>query len=159
MIPWIIGNQHKLTPTSRATTTRPTMTFSRSPAWNMQGMTPSQNDTRTALMPMKKGLSWIMFTTIKMKALVPWVLKRSHTSTVKIVALLLNADERDDIRAAIMTAIIKPTNPIGSTFRTSLPKFKHKNWDKGIWHVTCSFIFSQASNWVAILIHWAFTAQ
>ena len=54
-------------------------------------------------------------------------LKRNHTSTVKMVALLLNADERDDIRAAIITAIIKPTNPIGSTFRTSLQKIKHKN--------------------------------
>ena len=47
-------------------------------------------------------------------------LKRSQTSTVKIVALLLNAEESDDIRAAIMTAIIRPTNPTGRTFRTSL---------------------------------------
>ena len=47
-------------------------------------------------------------------------LKRSHTSTVKMVALLLNAEESEDIRAAIMTAIIRPTIPIGRTFRTSL---------------------------------------
>ena len=47
-------------------------------------------------------------------------LKRSHTSTVKMVALLLNAEESEDIRAAIMTAIIRPTIPTGRTFRTSL---------------------------------------
>ena len=47
-------------------------------------------------------------------------LKRSQTSTVKMVALLLNAEESDDIRAAIMTAIIRPTIPTGRTFRTSL---------------------------------------
>ena len=47
-------------------------------------------------------------------------LKRSHTSTVKIVALLLKADESDDIKAAIITAIITPTNPMGRTFRTNL---------------------------------------
>lgn len=45
---------------------------------------------------------------------------RNHTSTVKMVPLLLNTDEREDIRAAIITAIIKPTNPVGSTLRTSL---------------------------------------
>ena len=48
------------------------------------------------------------------------VLKRSQTSTVKMVALLLNAEESDDMRAAIMTAIIRPTSPTGRTFRTSL---------------------------------------
>ena len=47
-------------------------------------------------------------------------LKRSQTSTVKMVALLLNAEESEDIRAAIMTAIIRPTIPIGRMFRTSL---------------------------------------
>ena len=51
---------------------------------------------------------------------------RNQTSTVKIVALLLNADESDDIRAAIITAIITPTNPTGSTFNTSLEKNKWK---------------------------------
>lgn len=45
-----------------------------------------------------------------------------HTSTVKIVALLLKADDKDDMRAAIMTAIIKPTRPVGRTFKTSLKK-------------------------------------
>lgn len=49
-------------------------------------------------------------------------LKRSHTSTVKMVPLLLNTEERDDIRAAIITAIINPTNPIGNTLRTNLKK-------------------------------------
>ena len=53
-----------------------------------------------------------------------WGLKRSHTSTVKMVELLLKAEEREDMRAAIMTAIIKPTNPTGSTFRTNLKKSK-----------------------------------
>ena len=53
-------------------------------------------------------------------------LNLSHTSTVKIVALLLNADERDDIKVAIITAIIKPTKPTGRTFKTSLEqKFKN----------------------------------
>lgn len=46
----------------------------------------------------------------------------SHTSTVKIVALLLKADDRDDMRAAIITAIINPTRPVGRTFNTSLKK-------------------------------------
>ena len=52
----------------------------------------------------------------------------SHTSTVKMVALLLKADESDDIKAAIITAIINPTRPTGRIFRTSLenkaPVFK-----------------------------------
>ena len=58
-------------------------------------------------------------------------LNLSHTSTVKTVALLLNADERDDIKAAIITAIIKPTKPVGRTFRTSLPHAKDgkSQWD------------------------------
>jgi len=47
-------------------------------------------------------------------------LNKIQTSTVKIVALLLKADDNDDIRAAIMTAIIKPTKPTGSIFNTSL---------------------------------------
>ena len=47
-------------------------------------------------------------------------LKRSHTSTVNIVALLLNADESEDINAAIMTAIMTPTRPMGSTLSTNL---------------------------------------
>ena len=51
-------------------------------------------------------------------------LMRNQTSTVKIVALLLNADESDDIRAAIITAIITPTSPTGSTFNTNLEKNK-----------------------------------
>lgn len=44
----------------------------------------------------------------------------SQTSTVKMVALLLKAEDKDDMRAAIMTAIIKPTRPVGNTFSTSL---------------------------------------
>lgn len=51
-------------------------------------------------------------------------LKRSHTSTVKMVPLLLNTEEREDIRAAIITAIINPTNPIGNTLRTNLKKYQ-----------------------------------
>ena len=51
---------------------------------------------------------------------------RNHTSTVKIVALLLNADESDDIRAAIITAIIVPTSPTGSKFNTSLQKINER---------------------------------
>ena len=43
-------------------------------------------------------------------------------STVKIVLELLNAEERDDMRAAIITANIKPTAPDGRMFRTSLKK-------------------------------------
>jgi hypothetical protein len=39
-----------------------------------------------------------------------------------MVALLLKAEHKDDIRAAIMTAIIRPTRPDGNTFRTSLSK-------------------------------------
>ena len=57
-------------------------------------------------------------------------LKRSHTSTVKMVPLLLNTEERDDIRAAIITAIINPTNPIGNTLRTNLKKHQTRETKK-----------------------------
>ena len=57
-------------------------------------------------------------------------LKRSQTSTVKMVELLLNAEESEDIRAAIITAIIKPTNPTGSTLRTNLMKNERKRMIK-----------------------------
>jgi len=48
---------------------------------------------------------------------------RTQTSTVKMVALLLNADDNDDINAAIITAIIKPTRPTGRMFSTSLKTY------------------------------------
>jgi len=44
-----------------------------------------------------------------------------------MVALLLNAEDREDMTAAIITAIIKPTNPVGRMFRTSLQKQNEKN--------------------------------
>ena len=50
--------------------------------------------------------------------------KRSHTSTVKMVALLLKAEDNEDIKAAIMTAIIRPTTPMGRTLSTSLQQQK-----------------------------------
>lgn len=37
-----------------------------------------------------------------------------------MVALLLNAEDKDDMTAAIITAIIKPTMPVGRMFNTSL---------------------------------------
>jgi hypothetical protein len=43
-----------------------------------------------------------------------------------MVALLLKAEDKDDIRAAIMTAIIRPTRPDGNTFSTSLIKRSEK---------------------------------
>jgi len=47
-------------------------------------------------------------------------LSRSQTSTVNMVALLLNAEDKDDMTAAIITAIIRPTMPVGRMFNTSL---------------------------------------
>ena len=44
-----------------------------------------------------------------------------------MVALLLKAEEREDISAAIITAIIRPTNPVGRTLRTSLLRKKKTN--------------------------------
>ena len=58
--------------------------------------------------------------TCSWRSLFTWGLSRSHTSTVKIVALLLNAEDSDDMTAANMTAIIKPTIPVGRMFKTSL---------------------------------------
>lgn len=52
---------------------------------------------------------------------------RSQTSTVKIVALLLNAEDREDITAAIITAIMRPTIPVGRMFNTSLPQARSMN--------------------------------
>ena len=52
-------------------------------------------------------------------------LSLSHTSTVKMVALLLNAEERDDMTAAIITANISPTIPVGRMFNTNLPGKNH----------------------------------
>ena len=37
-----------------------------------------------------------------------------------MVALLLNAEERDDMTAAIITANISPTIPVGRMFNTNL---------------------------------------
>ena len=72
------------TPTITTTTTRPTISISRSFAWG--------RNTR-------------------------------HISIVKMVDELLKADERDDIRAAIMTANINPTSPDGKILSTNL-KYK-----------------------------------
>ena len=44
-------------------------------------------------------------------------------SIVKMVDELLKAEERDDMRAAIMTANINPTRPDGKILSTNL---KHK---------------------------------
>jgi hypothetical protein len=55
-----------------------------------------------------------------------------------MVALLLKAEDKDDIRAAIMTAIIRPTRPVGNTFSTSLVM-------KGMWlrlHETISYLLT-----------------
>lgn len=41
-------------------------------------------------------------------------------SIVKIVLALLKIDVKDDMRADIMTAIIKPLRPLGISFNTSL---------------------------------------
>ena len=42
-----------------------------------------------------------------------------------MVALLLNAEERDDMTAAIITANISPTIPVGRMFNTNLPGKNH----------------------------------
>ena len=42
-----------------------------------------------------------------------------------MVALLLNAEERDDMTAAIITANISPTIPVGRMFNTNLPDKNH----------------------------------
>ena len=49
-------------------------------------------------------------------------LKIFQMSTVKMVLELLKADESDDIRAAIITASIKPTAPEGKISKTNLAK-------------------------------------
>ena len=41
-----------------------------------------------------------------------------------MVALLLKAEDNDDMSAAIMTANISPTRPVGSTFNTNLTSTK-----------------------------------
>ena len=41
-------------------------------------------------------------------------------SIVKMVLELLNADDNDDMRAAIITASIRPTAPVGRMFSTNL---------------------------------------
>ena len=172
-----------LTITRRTTTTRPTISCSRSPAWKAINTTAQfYNNKSFSLKPLPEmsiqdwtnfqslslackpgtkifqlcfalalhlrysfflaslycsiwrkiltGFSSQMESTLvarmveSLKSTHTWGLKRSHTSTVKMVELLLKAEEREDIRAAIITAIIKPTNPTGSTFRTNLKKSK-----------------------------------
>ena len=49
-------------------------------------------------------------------------LKTFQISTVKMVLELLKADESEDMRAAIITANIKPTAPVGRMSKTNLKK-------------------------------------